>query len=152
MGEKKIHLRPIAQGTAIDHLPRGTALTIVGILNLGKEPMTAAVNVPSKKMGRKDLLFIENRFLDEKELNKISLLAKGATLNIIKGAKVIKKEKIDYPSGIVAGIIKCINPNCISILEQLESKFKIISHKPLKARCYYCETTMDQKEIAESIE
>jgi aspartate carbamoyltransferase regulatory subunit len=150
--EKKLSIRPIEQGTAIDHLPVGTALKIISVLHVKNEPMTAAVNVPSKKMGRKDLLFIENRFLDQNEISKVALIAKGATLNVIKGAKVIKKEKLRYPAGMIEDAITCINPNCISIVEKLKSKFRIISEHPLKAKCYYCETTMDEAEIARSIE
>ena len=153
MTEKKVAIRPIGEGTALDHLPAGTALKILDIIKPGNSKITVAVNVESKKMGRKDLLFMEDRFLDDAEIDKISLLAKGATLNIIKGEKIVKKEIIDYPHhGRMNGIIKCINPNCISNREAIKSKFDLISESPLKAKCFYCETIMDRNEIVRSIE
>ncbi|MFH1588468.1 MAG: aspartate carbamoyltransferase regulatory subunit [Candidatus Diapherotrites archaeon] len=147
--EKKIHITPIQNGTAIDHLPIGTALKILSAIDFSGHTFTAAMNVESKKMGKKDILFVEGKKLTEEELNKIRLLGKGGTLNEIAEAKVVKKENLDYPEH-ANGIISCINDKCITNKEGLITKFRIAKN-PLEARCFYCETRMNKEEIMESV-
>jgi len=147
--KKEIRIRPIKEGTAIDHLPVGTALKVVEILKIPKEATTVAMNVPSKKFGKKDIVFIESRKLTEEEADKIALIARTATINSISGSGVAKKERVTIPE-TVNDIIKCINPNCITNKEAVQTKF-LIQEKPLTAKCFYCETRMNEKEIANAI-
>ncbi|MFH1587378.1 MAG: aspartate carbamoyltransferase regulatory subunit [Candidatus Diapherotrites archaeon] len=147
--KKEIKVTPIKNGTVIDHLPAGTALRVLRFLKLKNNPITIAMNVESKKQGKKDIIFIEDKFLGEKEFAKIALIGKGATMNIIKNHEVKSKGKIEIRD-FAEGIIKCINPNCISNAESIKTKF-VIKDKPLKAVCYYCQKTMDELEIIESI-
>ena len=39
-------------------------------------------------------------------------------------------------------IVKCINPNCITNIEDIETYFKVVDNEPLKLQCHYCEKTM----------
>ena len=145
-----VRLTPISNGSVLDHLPRKTALKILGILNLDYDSaVTVAVNTESKKMGKKDLIFIEKKFLNNSEIEKIGLIAEGATLNIIENSIVKKKEKISLPQRVV-GVLECLNPNCITNFESIPTKF-LISENPLQAKCYYCEKSMNEKEIFEKI-
>jgi aspartate carbamoyltransferase regulatory subunit len=148
----KTRVTPIGNGTAIDHIQPGVGLTIVEVLGMTSQHSAAiALNTESKKMKekRKDLILMENRFLTEEELNKIRLLARGATVNTIKNYKVEKKEMLDLPEK-VEGILQCINPVCISNHENLKTKFSI-KKNPVKAKCFYCETSMDEHEIKKYI-
>ena len=147
--EKKIHITPIKEGTAIDHLKPGTALKILNVLNLNDVAVTAAMNVESRKMGRKDIIFIDGKKLNEQELNKVALIGKGGTLNEIRNAKIVVKKQLAYPDR-AEGIIKCINPKCITNTEPISTKFSI-SAEPLSASCYYCQTRMKGNEITNSI-
>jgi aspartate carbamoyltransferase regulatory subunit len=70
-------------------------------------------------------------------------------LNVIKGYKVIKKERLTFPDH-AEGIIECINPNCITNIEKIPTKFSL-KKNPLRATCYYCETTMEEEEIMKGI-
>jgi aspartate carbamoyltransferase regulatory subunit len=151
MKESDIRLTPIKNGTVLDHLPVGTALKILEILQLSKpeKAVTIAINTESKKMGRKDLVFLEGKELKKSEIEKIGLLARGATMNLIKASEVKSKTAIELPEKAI-GIIKCMNPKCISPIEGLETKFFILQ-KPLRAKCFYCEKTMGEKEIANAI-
>lgn len=142
----KIYITPVQNGTALDHLKQGTALKILGVLDIEDKKVGAAMNVDSRKMGKKDLVFIEGKELNQVEINKIALIGKGGTLNIIKNAKIIKKEEIKYPKEI-EGIVNCINPMCITNKDHIEGKFTIISSKPLRIKCNYCETKMNEDEI-----
>ena len=147
---KEIRLTPISNGTVIDHLPPGTALKIIEILKVEpKDAASIAINTESRSTGRKDLIMLENRFLNEQEIEKIGLIAKNATLNTIKNRKVAEKTKIGIPKK-VSGIIKCINPKCITNAEPINTKF-YIKNEPLEATCYYCQTTMNENDIVTSI-
>jgi aspartate carbamoyltransferase regulatory subunit len=151
MKKDDIRLTPISNGTVLDHLPAGTALRVLEILDLHNfdGAVTIAINTESKKMGRKDLVFIEGRELSKKEIDKISLLAQGATLNIIRKSEVAKKEKIQLPN-FVEGVLQCQNPICITNHEKIPTKF-FVSSFPLQAKCFYCENRMNDKEIAKAI-
>ena len=147
--KNEIRIKPIQKGTVIDHLNQGAAYKIIEVLDLTDYTVTAAMNVESRKMGKKDIIFIEGKELNETELEKIALIGKGATVNTIKGQGKNKKFQLDYPKK-VEGIIKCINPKCITNEEKIPGKFKI-STKPLMCKCDYCETRMNENEIVDSI-
>ncbi|MBI2530550.1 MAG: aspartate carbamoyltransferase regulatory subunit [Candidatus Diapherotrites archaeon] len=150
MKNDDIRLTPISNGTVLDHLKVGSALKILELLKLGHQhAITLAINTESGKLGRKDLVFIEGKELSGEEINKIALIARGATLNIIKNSNVANKNKIELPKS-VNGTIKCINPNCITNAESIATKFSI-SDAPLRAKCRYCEREMDESEIFNSV-
>ena len=147
--KKEIKITPIKDGTAIDHLNTGSAYKILQVLSLKELSVTAGINVESRKMGKKDIIFISGKELTENELNKIALIGKGATINIIRNSEITKKFQLEYPKK-VEGIIKCINPKCISNAEKIHSKFSIKA-EPLEARCFYCEARMSQQDISAAI-
>ena len=147
--KKEIRITPIKNGTAIDHLAPGAAFKILEVLNISDLMVTAGMNVESRKMGKKDIIFIEGRELKDNELDKIALIGKGATINIISNSEIKKKFQLGYPKH-VEGIIKCVNPKCISNMEKIPSKFNIRA-EPLEATCHYCETRMSQQDVISSI-
>ena len=129
----------IEEGTVIDHIPSPLALKVLQILGLPNEGiMSIGLNFPSKKLGQKDLIKIENMYLKEEETNKIALIAPTATINIIKNHKLIEKRKIRLPD-IIIDIMRCPNPMCITNHEVIHTQFTISEKLPLSARCYYCE-------------
>ena len=147
MAELKV--TAIKEGTVIDHIPAGKGLKVIRILKLDRlngGALLLAANVHSKKLGKKDIVKIEGRFLSEDEVNKIALIAPSATVNIVRDYKVAEKFKVEIPWEI-SGILKCANPNCVSNHEYTTPKFYVISREPLKVRCHYCERTMEEEEI-----
>lgn len=147
--KKEIRITPIKNGTAIDHLQTGSAKKIIEILDLEGFTVTAGMNVESRKMGKKDIMFIDGKELSGKELDKVALIGKGATVNIIRNGEIVKKSQLAYPEN-VEEIIRCINPKCITNYERLATKFSI-RKEPLDAKCFYCETRMNAHEIVESM-
>lgn len=149
---KELKVQPIKDGTVIDHIAAGTALKVLTILGISKNPtatVSLLMNVPSKKFGRKDIVKIEARELKPREVDKIALIAPDATINIVRDYKVKEKYKVKLPE-VVRGIVRCANPNCVSNLkEPIESRFEVISKAPPKLKCYYCECEME--EIVENI-
>jgi aspartate carbamoyltransferase regulatory subunit len=148
---KELKITPIKDGTVIDHITPGRALKVLRVLNLPESTSSVVsilMNVMGKK-GKKDIVKIENRELDPKELNKIALIAPKATINIIRDYEVVKKHTVEIPDEVV-GITRCSNPTCISnAREPVESRFYVISKDPPRIRCYYCER--EPEDIAEGI-
>lgn len=71
-------VRRIRDGTVIDHIESAKALFVLRALNItGKEGnvITVALNVPSSKHHKKDIIKVENRFLETHETNKLALIA-----------------------------------------------------------------------------
>lgn len=148
---KELRVTPIKKGTVIDHIPPGFALKVLHVLSIPEDTSSAvsiAMNVKSK-MGKKDIVKIENKELDKTEVNKISLIAPNATINIIRDYEVIKKDRVQLPNEIV-GIVKCSNPTCISnSREPVDTRFILVSKNPPHIKCYYCER--ETEDIAERI-
>lgn len=138
---KELKVTPIKDGTVIDHITPGRALKVLHVLKIPESTISVVsilMNVNGKK-GKKDIVKIENRELDPKEVNKIALIAPKATINIIRDYEVVKKHKVEIPKDVI-GLTKCSNPTCISnAREPVESRFQVISIEPLRIRCYYCE-------------
>ena len=159
MTEKEIapelKITPIRNGTVIDHITAGYALSVLRILGItGREGfvVSIAMNVPSKKLGKKDIVKVEGRELKAEEVNKIALIAPRATINIIKDYAVVKKIRVNLPEEI-EDIVKCRNPTCItnSPREPIKPKFKVISREPVKLRCMYCNTTIEIGDIIKQL-
>ncbi len=138
-----LYIKPIKKGTTIDHLPAGTAFLVLKIIGTPEDTITVAVRVPSRKLGIKDLVFAENKLLSEEQIAKIALIAPNATINIIENNQVKQKIRLQQPSE-VKGLIQCINPNCITNVENIPSRFYI--DKNGIAKCHYCERTMTREE------
>ena len=81
-------------------------------------------------------------------MQKLGLIAKGSTWNIVKGKRVVSKNKIEMPKE-TTGIIVCSNPKCITNNETLETKFTIANNM---GKCHYCEREMNMKDIIKSLE
>ncbi len=150
MMETELRVSKIKNGTVIDHITSGHALDVVKILGItGKEesPITIAMNVPSKRFKRKDIVKIEGRELKPQEVHKIALIAPHASINIIRDYKVVKKEEVKLPK-VIEGIIKCTNPACISNSnEPVKAKFYVDSEEPLSLKCHYCGYIVEKKDV-----
>lgn len=140
MDKAKLKVDPIKQGTVIDHITAGKALQVADILNIGNSDseIMIGVNLTSKKMGKKDIIKIENRELSKDEANSIALISPTATLIIIDDYKVVKKFGIDIPKKIKDHIV-CPNSNCITNIEPVITRFELAGKEPIEVRCSYCE-------------
>jgi aspartate carbamoyltransferase regulatory subunit len=132
-------ISPIRNGTVIDHIAGGEALNvlkIIGITGATTESISVATNVKSSKIGRKDIVKIENRELRKEEVDRIALIAPHATISIIRNFEVYEKKGVEIPAFLV-GVVRCPNPGCISNTnEPVPSKFEVL---PKGLHCLYCE-------------
>jgi aspartate carbamoyltransferase regulatory subunit len=125
-----------------------TGAKIFKILNLDElnEFVVVAKNLESKKQNRKDLIKIEGKELNKKELNKIALVSKNATINIIRNKEIYLKYTVQMPENI-ENILKCNNPNCISNHEKISSKFVCTDKENIILKCSYCEKIQNTIDI-----
>ncbi len=136
-------------GTVIDHINAGKALLVLRILGIkagSSERVLIAMNVPSKKMGRKDIVKVEGKYIGEEELNRIALISPNATINLIEEYEVSEKRRVELPE-VVEGILTCPNRNCItnSKREPIKSRFHVRKDgEKVKAICHYCGRKIDE--------
>jgi aspartate carbamoyltransferase regulatory subunit len=146
----RLLVRRIKDGTVIDHIEAGKALLVLRALSItGKEGnvITVALNVPSSKHGKKDIIKVENRFLETNETNKLALIAPQSTINIIRDYKLLEKRKIQMPHSIV-GIFKCPNLKCITNSdEEIRSLIDVIDMEKVVLKCRYCARTLSTDEL-----
>ena len=150
MSEEDLKIGRINKGTVIDHIDAGYAITILSLTSLEKSPnlMTIGVNVSSKKMKKKDIIKIENVFLNDVQTQKIAILSSNASIALIENYHVIEKKKVQIPK-IIRKIIICVNKTCISNseIEPIFSEFNVLEEKPLKIQCVYCDRIYNLDEI-----
>jgi aspartate carbamoyltransferase regulatory subunit len=143
-------VRRIKDGTVVDHIENGKALIVLRVLDItGREGnvVTVALNVPSSKHVKKDIIKVENKFLEKVETDKLALIAPHATINIIRDYKLVEKRKINLPDSII-GIFDCPNLNCVTNSEEdIRSTIDIIDKEKIMLRCKYCARTITIDEL-----
>ncbi|MBX3043615.1 MAG: aspartate carbamoyltransferase regulatory subunit [Candidatus Kapabacteria bacterium] len=145
---KELIVSAIENGTVIDHIPTKSVFQVIKILNLEnvENQILFGINLESKKYGKKGIIKVRNRFFESSDINKISLAAPKATLIVIKDFQVIEKSTVEIPDTI-EGIVKCFNPNCITNVQNVDTKFKVISKDKIVLQCHYCEKNTVEKNI-----
>jgi aspartate carbamoyltransferase regulatory subunit len=149
MKDKILEVSAIKDGTVIDHIPAESLFKVVSILKLDKieGTMTFGTNLESKKLGRKGIIKLSGVFFKDKDINRIALIAPDAKLNIIRDYSVVEKKVVEIPDEIL-GIVKCVNPQCITNHEKVSTRFRVIDKKGVKLRCHYCEKITDKEHMA----
>jgi aspartate carbamoyltransferase regulatory subunit len=150
MSTTELRVSKIHNGTVIDHINGGYALDVVKILGItGREGrvMTIAVNVPSKRFRVKDVVKVEGRALNAREVNRIALVAPHATINIIRDYCVVEKLEVKLPR-VIEGLVKCVNPACISNSDEpAVAKFYVEDEEPLLLKCHYCGALLEKADV-----
>ncbi|AKH98071.1 aspartate carbamoyltransferase regulatory subunit [Halanaeroarchaeum sulfurireducens] len=148
--DTELRVSKIQNGTVIDHVTGGEALhvlSIIGIDGSGGETVSVGINVPSDRLGRKDIVKVEGRELSQSEVDVLSLIAPDATINIIREYEVTEKQCVERPEE-VTGVLECPNPNCITNAgEPVDTRFEVLSDG---VRCEYCDTII-REDLTEHI-
>ncbi|MHB8567435.1 MAG: aspartate carbamoyltransferase regulatory subunit [Nitrososphaerales archaeon] len=148
--ETQLLIRRIKDGTVIDHIRAGEALRVLQILGItGKdgEIVSVAMNVPSSKIDKKDVIKVANRVLKSEETDKLALVAPLATVNIIRNYKVSEKRKVELPN-VFKGLLKCPNPTCVSNLssEPIIPTIDVIDKETPLLKCRFCQRLITPNE------
>jgi len=148
MKEVKLSVSAIENGTVIDHIPAQNLFKVITILGLEKidNLITFGTNMESHRLGRKAIIKVANKFFEREEINRIALVAPHAELNIIRDFNVVEKQVVEVPESI-EGIVKCVNPKCITNAEAVKTKFSIIDKQTVALKCHYCEKITDQEHM-----
>jgi len=146
---KELKVSAIENGSVIDHIPAKNVFQVIRILNLHEftDQILFGINLDSRKMGKKGIIKVSNKFFLPDEINKIALVAPTATLIIIRNFQVVEKNKVEVPD-TVEMIVKCFNPNCITNHENVTTRFTVINKEELKLLCHYCEKITSGESIA----
>ena len=142
----ELMVRRIREGTVIDHIDEGKGLKVLSALGIdGRDGnvITIALNVPSGKFKKKDIIKVENKFLKDDDTNKLAVIAPKATVNIIKDYKLVEKRRVSLPNEIDR-IFRCSNPECITnSSEHIESIMDVVDKEGLVLKCRYCSRVLD---------
>lgn len=134
-------INEITNGTVIDHIESGGACQIYKLLGLVDSDLsvTMGIRLASNKMGQKDVIKIEGKFLTPHEVEAVALFAPRSTLSIIKDRKVVEKFKPPLAQE-VSGLFECHNAKCITHSENIPSRFLIERRfKTIQLECAYCQ-------------
>lgn len=148
MKDKQLLVSAIKEGTVIDHVPASALFKVVYILNLDKLDTMISIgnSLESKKLGKKGIIKLSKVFFKDSDINKIALVAPCAKLNIIRDYEVVEKKVVEIPDEIV-GIVKCVNPKCITNNEKVDTRFNVVSKSEVRLKCHYCEKITNQDNI-----
>jgi len=150
MQESDLIVRRIKDGTVIDHIDHGKGLRVLEALDMdGSEGnvITVALNVPSGKSKKKDIIKVENKYLENDDTNKLAVIAPNSTVNIIKNYKLVEKRRVSLPNEIER-IFRCSNPDCVTnSTEHIESTMDVVDKSGLVLQCRYCSRILDVNKL-----
>jgi aspartate carbamoyltransferase regulatory subunit len=137
-----LNITKIRNGVVIDHIKAGVGIKIFNWLGLDKAGFLTAfiVNANSTRMGRKDLIKIDNHL--DINLEILGLIDPNITVNIIEDEKITEKYKLKLPER-VENVLKCKNPRCITSTEHyIDHIFLLSNVEKAIYRCSYCDETL----------
>ena len=145
---KELKVTAIENGTVIDHIPANSVFQVIRILGLDSisHQIMVGTNLESRKLNKKGIIKVSNKYFESEEINKIALVAPSATLIVIKDYTVVYKATVEIPETI-SKIVKCINPNCITNSENIDTRFSVINKDELVLSCHYCEKSTKKENI-----
>ena len=150
MEQSDLMVRRIKEGTVIDHIDEGRGLQVLNALRIDGGDgslITIALNVPSGKFKKKDIIKVENKFLKDDDTNKLAVIAPKATINMIKDYKLVEKRRVSLPNEIDR-IFLCSNPDCITnSTEHIESVMDVIDKEGRVLKCRYCGRVLDVNQL-----
>ena len=148
MNIKERLVAAIENGTVIDHIPAEKPYQVAALLELSKltEPVTIGQNYPSKKLGKKGIIKVTDKFFTNEEISRLSVVAPNVVLSIIKNYQVVEKKTVETPDEL-RGIIRCNNPKCITNNEPMATYFSVVNKQLGTVRCHYCDKEQDIKTV-----
>ena len=116
--KKELQVAALENGTVIDHIPSDKLFTVVSLLDLQHldSNITIGNNFESKKLGKKGIIKIANRFFSDEEISRLSVVAPNMKLNIIRNYEVV-----------------------ITNNEPMQTWFHLIDKEHGVLKCHYCE-------------
>mgnify|MGYP003290321321 FL=1 len=148
MNKEELQVAALQNGTVIDHIPTDKLFTVVSLLGLKNSDLNITIgnNLPSKKLGKKGIIKVADRFFTDEEISRLSVVAPNVQLNIINNYEVVEKKQVIMPD-VIKGIVKCGNPKCITNNEPMGTFFHVIDKTEGILKCHYCEKEQNKSEV-----
>lgn len=145
---KEMQVAAIENGTVIDHIPAEKTYQVAQLLNLKEmsTPVTIGYNLPSKKIGKKGIIKVADKFFTDEEINRLSVVAPKIVLSVIRDYEVVEKKTVETPNEL-RGIVKCNNPKCITNNEPMATVFNVVDKEKGTLKCHYCDKEQDINEV-----
>lgn len=140
MNKNEMLVAAIQNGTVIDHIPADKTYQVVNLLQLEQldTQVTIGYNYRSKKLGRKGIIKVEDKFFTDDEISRLSVVAPNIVLNTIRDYEVVEKRAVTTPDEL-RGIVRCNNPKCITNNEPMATLFHVVDKAQGTIKCHYCE-------------
>jgi aspartate carbamoyltransferase regulatory subunit len=140
--EREHLVRKMERGVVIDHIPAGTALSVLQMLRPDpSSPVVVALNVDNAPAGKEDLIMIEGNYLASTAVDYLSFVAPNATLTRIEGGQVKDERRVHLPPPLAA-FVRCPNPSCTTNVEREPERAKFAVRKGVDAevrlQCVSC--------------
>ena len=129
----------VQNGIIIDHVPAGTALKVLDYLHIdpSKTRLALIMNADSPTYGTKDIIKIEDAL--DVNLEVLGLVARQATVGVVRDGKIIEKRSPQLPEHIV-DVLTCKNPRCVTTTERgIKQRFHLTHSERQEYRCDYCD-------------
>ena len=146
--KEALQVSALCNGTVIDHIPSELVFTIAQLLELDKlsSSVTIGYNLSSKKIGKKGVIKVADKFFSDEEISRLSVVAPNVVLNIIRNFDVVEKKEVIIPDEL-HGIVRCSNPKCITNNEPMSTFFHVVDKKTGTLKCHYCEKEQNKSEV-----
>lgn len=135
-----MNIDSIQNGYVIDHIHAGRSMDIYHYLGLDALECSVAIikNVKSRRMGKKDIIKIDAEI--PLNLEMLGYVDPGITVNVIRNSERVEKKNLALPERVV-NVIRCMNPRCITQIEQEIDQIFFLAEKENQIyRCLYCES------------
>ncbi|QCI18340.1 aspartate carbamoyltransferase regulatory subunit [Buchnera aphidicola (Aphis nasturtii)] len=138
----KLQVEAIKCGSVIDHIPSQIGFKLLSLFRFTEtdKRITIGLNLPSQKLGKKDIIKIENTFLSADQINQLAIYSPCATVNYIDQYNLVGKIFPKLPKKIDR-VLVCPNSNCITHDNFINSSFIFIKklNNNMNLKCQYCE-------------
>ena len=148
MTRKELVVSALENGTVIDHIPSELVFTIASLLKLDKlsSSVTIGYNLNSKKIGKKGVIKVADKFFSDEEISRLSVVAPNVVLNVIRNFDVVEKKEVIIPDEL-HGIVRCGNPKCITNNEPMSTYFHVVDKEAGTLKCHYCEKEQNKNKV-----
>ncbi len=136
---KDLIVAALKNGTVIDHIPTNKLFTVVQLLELDKsnDSVTIGNNYSSKRLGKKGLIKVADRFFTDDEISRLAVVCPNIRLCIINDYEVVEKKEVRLPERLT-NVVRCANPVCITNNEPMKTIFNVTDKERGIVKCHYC--------------
>lgn len=154
--KNQLLVRKIDHGTVIDHIPAWRAEMVMRLLDIEAiraQPDVSLVslnNVPSGKLGGKDIIKLNHYHLDEGDADLVCLVFPTVSINYIEGWEP-RKYRPKIPER-VSGRLRCPEVRCITNAERepVVARFSVLPEFNV-LQCEYCDSLIDFEKMPDYV-